>query len=155
MTSLATMKCKLADIDKERETYIYSQNKIKDNVSEMTDSFTKMSGDMANLRKYLSDSSESVGLQMQKLKEMMSSFINSRLIPTRGPPKWKKWNSSGTEHGSSSDETHSHLPVHASKLWYSMCESDGDNQRKQRLSRPAIANGNSSISVLVGTDVYS
>jgi hypothetical protein len=41
---------------------------IKDDVSEMTDSFTKMSGDMVNLRKYLSDLSESVVRQMKELK---------------------------------------------------------------------------------------
>jgi hypothetical protein len=62
-----------------------------------------MSGDMVNLQKDLSDLSESVTLQMKELKEMMSSLINSRLIPTRGSPKRKKVKSSGTEHGSSSD----------------------------------------------------
>jgi hypothetical protein len=34
----------------------------------MTDSLTKMSGDMVNLRKDLSDLSESVGRQMKELK---------------------------------------------------------------------------------------
>jgi predicted nucleic acid-binding Zn-ribbon protein len=68
MSCLATMKHKLAEIYKEREKFIYSQQKIKDDVSEMTDSFTKMSGDMVNLRKDLSDLSESVGRQMQELK---------------------------------------------------------------------------------------
>jgi hypothetical protein len=121
----------------------------------MTDSFMKMSGDMVNLRKDLSDLSESAGQQMQELKEMMSSLINSRLVPTERSPKRKKGKSSGTEHGSSSDETGSCPPIHASKSWDSMCESDGDNQRKQRLVRPAIANVNSATSVLVGTDVYS
>jgi hypothetical protein len=62
-----------------------------------------MSGDMVNLQKDLSDLSESVALQMKELKEMMSSLINSRLIPKRGSPKRKKGKSSGTEHGSSSD----------------------------------------------------
>jgi hypothetical protein len=61
MSGLANMKRKLAEIDKEREKLINSQQKIKDDVSEMTDSFTKMSGDMVNLRKDLSDLSESVG----------------------------------------------------------------------------------------------
>jgi hypothetical protein len=96
MSGLATMKRKLAEIDKEREHFIYSQQKIKDDVSEITESFTKMSGDMVNLRK---DLSESDGQQMQELKEMMSSLIKSRLIPTRGSPKRKNVKSSGTEHG--------------------------------------------------------
>jgi hypothetical protein len=43
------MKRKLADIYQERDKIINSQQKIKDDVSEMTDSFTKMSGDMVNL----------------------------------------------------------------------------------------------------------
>jgi hypothetical protein len=93
----------------------------------MTDSFTKMSADMVNLRKHLSDMSESVGRQMKELKEMMSSLINNRTPPTRGSPKIKKGKSSGTEHGSSSDETGSRNHTHASKSWDSMCESDGDN----------------------------
>jgi hypothetical protein len=105
MSSLANVKRKLAEIDKERQKIMFSQQKIKDDVSEMTDSFTKMSGDMVNLRKDLSDLSESVGRQMKELKEMMSSLINSRTIPSRGSPKRKKGKSSGTEHGSSSDET--------------------------------------------------
>jgi hypothetical protein len=50
-SGLASVKRKLAEIDKERENFIFSQQKIKDDVSEMTDSFTKMSGDMVNLRK--------------------------------------------------------------------------------------------------------
>jgi hypothetical protein len=54
MSGLANVKRKLAEIDKEREK-IFSQQKIEDDVSEMTDSFTKMSGDMVNLRKDLSD----------------------------------------------------------------------------------------------------
>jgi hypothetical protein len=90
MYGLANMKRKLAEIDKEREKIINSQQKIKDDVSEMTDYFTKMSGDMVNLRKDLSDLSESVGRQMKELKEMMSSLINSRLNPTRGSPKRKQ-----------------------------------------------------------------
>jgi hypothetical protein len=61
MSGLANVKRKLAEIDKEREQYIFSQQKIKDDVSEMTDSFTKMSGDMVNLQKDLSYVSESVG----------------------------------------------------------------------------------------------
>jgi predicted nucleic acid-binding Zn-ribbon protein len=61
MSGLANVKRKLVEIDKEREKIIFSQQKIKDDVSEMTDSFTKMSGDMVNLRKELSDLSESVG----------------------------------------------------------------------------------------------
>jgi hypothetical protein len=60
MFGLANVKLKLAEIDKDRGKNIFSQQKIKDDVSEMTDSFTKMSGDMVNLRKYLSDLSESV-----------------------------------------------------------------------------------------------
>jgi hypothetical protein len=91
---------------------------------------------------------------MKKLKEMMSSLINSRTITSRGSPKSKKGKSSGTEHGSSSDKTGSHNQIHASKSWDSMCESDGYNHRKQRLARPAIANGNSTTSGLEGTDVY-
>jgi hypothetical protein len=90
MSGLANMTHKLADIDNESEKIINSQQKIKDDVSEMTDYFTKMSGDMVNLRKDLSDLSESVGRQMKELKETMSSFINSRLNPTRGSPKRKK-----------------------------------------------------------------
>jgi hypothetical protein len=120
----------------------------------MTDSFTKMSGDMVNLRKHLSDLSESVGRKMKELKEIMSSLINSRTIPLRGSPKRKKGKSIETEHGSSSDETGSRKHIHASKSWDSMCESDGDNHRKQRLARPDISNDNSVTSVLVGTDVY-
>jgi hypothetical protein len=154
MSGLANVTRKLAEIDKEREKIIFSQQKIKDDVSEMTDSFTKMSGDMVNLRKDLSDLSESVGRQMKELKEMMSSLINNRTIPSRGSPKRKKGKSSGTEHGSSSDETGSRNQIHASKSWDSMCESDGDNHRKQRLARPSIANDNSTMSVLEGTDVY-
>jgi hypothetical protein len=73
MSSLAHVKLKVAEIDKEREKNIFSQQKIKDDVSEMTDSFTKMSSNMVNLRKDLSDLSESVGRQMKELKEMMFS----------------------------------------------------------------------------------
>jgi galactokinase/mevalonate kinase-like predicted kinase len=134
------LKRKLAEINKEREKNIFSKEKIKDDVSEMTDSFTKMSDDMVNLRKDLSDMSESVGRQMKELKEMMSSLISNRTIHSRSSPKRKKGKSSGTEHGSSSDETGSRNHIHASKSWDSMCESDRDNHRKQRLARPAIAN---------------
>jgi hypothetical protein len=148
MSGLANVKRKLADIDKEREKNIFSQQKIKDNVSEMTDSFTKMIGDMVNLRKDLSDLIESVGQQMKKIQEMRSSLINSRTIPSRGSPKRKNGKSSGAEHGSSSDETGSRNQIDASKSWDSMCESDGDNHRKQRLARPAIVNDNSAMSVL-------
>jgi hypothetical protein len=123
-------------------------------VSEITDLFTKMSGDMVNLRKYLSDLSESVGRQMKKLNEMKSSLTNSRTIPSIGSPKMKKGKSSGTEHRSSSDETGSRNQIHASKSWDSMCESDCDNHQNQRLARPAIANDNSATSVLEGNDVY-
>jgi hypothetical protein len=35
-----------------------------------------------------------------------------------------------------------------------MCESDGETHLKQRAARPAIANDNSAMSVLVETDVY-
>jgi hypothetical protein len=154
MSGLANVTRKLAEIDKEREKNIFSQQKIKDDVSEMTDSFTKMSGNMVNLLKDLSELSESVGRQMKELKEMMSSLINSRKIPSRGSPKRNKEKSSGTEHGSSSDKTGSGNQIHASKSWDSMCESDGDNHRKQRLERPAIINDNSATSVLEGTDVY-
>jgi hypothetical protein len=84
----------------------------------------------------------------------MSLLINSRTIISRGSPKRKKGKSSGTEHGPSSDETGSRNHIHASKSWDSMCESDGDNHRKQRISRQAIANDNSATSVLEGTDVY-
>jgi DNA anti-recombination protein RmuC len=154
MSGISNMKRKLAEIDKEREKFINSQQKIKDDVSEMTDSFTKMSGDMVNLRKDLSDMSESVGRQMKELKKIMPSLINSKLIPTRGSPKRKKGKSSGTEHGSSSDETGTRHSIHASKSWDSMCESDGENHRKQRTASPATANENSATSVLVGTDVY-
>jgi hypothetical protein len=35
-----------------------------------------------------------------------------------------------------------------------MCESDGENHRKQRAARPAIANDNSVTAVLVGTYLY-
>jgi hypothetical protein len=61
MSDLANVKRKLAEINKGREKNIFSQQKIKYDVSEMTDSFTKMSGNMVNLRKDLSDLSESVG----------------------------------------------------------------------------------------------
>jgi hypothetical protein len=120
----------------------------------MTDSFTKMSGGMVNLRKYLSYLSGSVERQMKELKEMMPSLINSRKIPSRGSPKREKGKSSETEHGSSSDETGSRNQINASKSWDIMCESDGDNHRKQRLARPAIANDNSATSVLEGTAMY-
>jgi hypothetical protein len=91
---------------------------------------------------------------MKELKEMMSSLMNIRLIPTRGSPKRKKGKSIGTEHGLSSYETGPRPSIHASKSWDSMCESDGENHRKQRAARPAIANDNIATSVLVGTDVY-
>jgi hypothetical protein len=65
MSGLANVKHKLAEIDEEREHIIFSQQKIKDDMSEMTDSFTIVSGDMVNLRKYLSGLSESVGRQMK------------------------------------------------------------------------------------------
>jgi hypothetical protein len=55
MSGLANMKRKIAEIDKESEKIINSQQTIEDDASEMTDSFTKMSGDMVNLRKDLSD----------------------------------------------------------------------------------------------------
>jgi hypothetical protein len=90
LSGLANVKRKLAEIDKEREKNIFSQQKIKDDVSEMTDLFTKMSGDMVNLRKDLSDLSESVGRQMKELKEIMSSLINSRTIPSRDCQKGKR-----------------------------------------------------------------
>jgi chromosome segregation ATPase len=90
MSGLANMKRKLANIDNERDKITNSQQKIKDDVSEMTDSFRKMSGDIVNLQKYLSDLSESFSRQMKELKEMMYSLINSRLIPKRGSPKRKK-----------------------------------------------------------------
>jgi hypothetical protein len=37
MSGLANVKRKLVEIDKERETFMFSQQKIKDDVSEMTD----------------------------------------------------------------------------------------------------------------------
>jgi Sec-independent protein translocase protein TatA len=109
---------------------------------------------MVNLRKDLSDLSESVGRQMKELKEMMSSLLNNSTLPSRGSSKRKKGKSSGTEHGSSSDETGSRKHVYASKSWDSMCESDDDNHRKQRSARPAIANDNSATSVREGTGVH-
>jgi predicted nucleic acid-binding Zn-ribbon protein len=115
MSGLAKVRRKLSEIDKESKKIIFSQQKIKDDVSEMTDSFTNMSGDMVNLRKDLSDMSESVGRQMKELKEMMSSLLNNSMLPSRGLSKRKKAKSSGTEHGSSSDETGSHNHIHASK----------------------------------------
>jgi predicted nucleic acid-binding Zn-ribbon protein len=90
MSGLTNVKRKLAEIDKEREIFIFNQQKIKDDVSGMTDSFTKMSGDMVDLRKDLSDLSESVGRKKEELKEMISSLINSRTIPSRGSPKREK-----------------------------------------------------------------
>jgi hypothetical protein len=80
---------------------------------------------------------------MKEIKEMISSLINSRTVTSRGSPKRKKGKSSGTEQWSSSDGTGSRNPIHISKSWDIMCEYDGDNHRKQRLSRPAIANVNS------------
>jgi seryl-tRNA synthetase len=154
MSGLANMKCKLSEIDKEREKIINGQQKIKDDVSKMTDSFTKMSCDMVNLRKDLSDLIKSVRRKMKELNEMMSSLINIRINPTRGSPKEKEGQSSVTEHGSSSDETGTRRSIHTSKSWDSMCESDGENHRKQRAALPDIANDNSATSVLVGTDVY-
>jgi hypothetical protein len=154
MSGLANVTRKLAEIDKEHEQNIFSQQKIKDDVSEMTDSFTKMSGDMVNLRKDLSALSENVGRQMKELKEIMSSLINNSRLPSICSSKRKKGNSSGTEHGSSSDETGSLKHIHASKSWDSMCESDDDNHRKQRSARPNIANDNSATSVREGTDMY-
>jgi hypothetical protein len=61
MSGLANVRHKLAEIDKERDFIFFSQQKIKADVSERTDSFTKISGDMVYLRKDLSDLSESVG----------------------------------------------------------------------------------------------
>jgi hypothetical protein len=116
----------------------------------MTDSFTKMSGDMVKLRKDLSDLSESVGRKMKGLKEMMSSLLNNSTLPSRGSSKRKKGKSSGTEHGSSPDETGSRKHIHASKSWDGMCESDDDNHRKQRSALPAISNDNSAMSVRRG-----
>jgi Sec-independent protein translocase protein TatA len=113
-----------------------------------------MSGDMVNLRKDLSDLSENVGRQMKELKEMMSSLLNNSTLPLRGSSKRKNGKSSGTEHGSSSDETGSRKHIHTSKSWDSMCESDDDNHRNQRSARPAIANDNSATSVRDGTDVH-
>jgi hypothetical protein len=81
------VKRKLSEIDKEREKNIFSEQNIEQDMSEMTDSFTKMSGDMVNLRKDLSDLSESVGRQMQQLKEMMSSLLNNSTLPSRGLSK--------------------------------------------------------------------
>jgi hypothetical protein len=115
MSGLTNVKRKLAEIDKGREQNMFSQQKIKDDVSEITDSFTKMRGDMVDLRKDLFDLSESVGRQIKELRETMSSLINSRKIPSRGSPKRKKGKSSGTEHRSSSDETGSRYQIHASK----------------------------------------
>jgi hypothetical protein len=83
MSGLVNVKRKLAEKYKEREKNIFSQQKIKDDVSEMMDSFTKMSGDMVNLRKDLSDLSESVGRQMKELKEMMSSLMEVQWNRTR------------------------------------------------------------------------
>jgi hypothetical protein len=123
-------------------------------MGEMSVLFTKMSGDMVNLRKDFSDLSESVGQQMKELNEMMSSLLNTSTLPSRGSSKRKKWKSSGTEHGSSSDETGSRKRVHASKSWGSMCESDDDNHQKQRSARPAIANDNIATSVREGTGVH-
>jgi hypothetical protein len=123
-------------------------------VSEITESFKKMSGDMVNLQKYLSDLSESVGRQMKELKEMMSSLIKGRLVPKRGLPKHKKGKSSGTEHGSSSDETGTHPSIQASKSWERMRESEGESHRKQRASCPDISNNNSATSFLIRTDMY-
>jgi hypothetical protein len=60
MSGLANVKRKLAEIYNEREKCVVSQKKIKDDVREMTDYFTKMSCNMVNLRKDLSDLSESV-----------------------------------------------------------------------------------------------
>jgi hypothetical protein len=72
ISGLANVKRKLTDRDKARKKFIFSQQKIKDDMSEMTDLFTNMSGNMVNLRKYVSDLSESVGQKMKELKEMMS-----------------------------------------------------------------------------------
>jgi hypothetical protein len=96
MSGLANTKRKLAEIDKERDKFINSQDKIKD------DSFTKMSGNIVNLRKDLSGLRKRVVRKMKELKEIMSSLINSRLIPKRGLTKRKKGKLSGTEHGLSS-----------------------------------------------------
>jgi hypothetical protein len=154
MSGLAKVKRKLAEIDKERQKKSFSQQKIKDDVSEMTDLLTKTSSDMVKLRKDLSNLSESVGRKMKELKKMISSLTNSKTIPSRGLPKRKEGKYSGTEHGSSSDETGSRNQIHASKSWDSMCESDGDNHLKQRLARPAVSNNNSAMSVMEGTDMY-
>jgi hypothetical protein len=85
MSGLANVKRKLAEIEKEREQLIFSQHKIKDDVSEMKDSFTKMSGDMVNLRKDLSDLSECVGRQMKELKTVRSPR-EARQKGKRGSP---------------------------------------------------------------------
>jgi hypothetical protein len=103
MSGLANMKRKIAEIDQEREKFINIQKKIKDDVSEMTDSFMKMSDGKFNLRKDLMDLSESFGRHMKELKGVMALLINSRPSPTRVSPKYKKGKSSRTENRSSSD----------------------------------------------------
>jgi hypothetical protein len=120
----------------------------------MSESFTKMSGDMVNLRKDLTDLRESFCRKMKELKGMMASIINSRPILKRGSLKHKKEKSSGMENGSSSDETGTHPSVQESKSWDSMCESDGEAHCKQCAARTAIAKNNISKLVLEGTDVY-
>jgi hypothetical protein len=84
----------------------------------------------------------------------MSSLLNNSTLPSRGSSKRKKGESSGTEHGLSSDETSSRKHVYASKSWDSMCESDDENHRKQRSARSAIDNDNSATSVREGTGVH-
>jgi hypothetical protein len=120
----------------------------------MTESFKKVSGDVVNLRKYMTDLSKSFGRQMKELKGMMDSIINSRTDPTRGSPKRKKGKSSGAEKGSSSDETRTHPSILESKSWDSMCESDGESHRNQRAARPAISTNIIAMLVLGGTVVY-
>jgi hypothetical protein len=111
-----------------------------------------MSGDMVNLRKDLSDLSESVGRQIKQLKEMMSSFLTAEKFPREAREKGKRGCLVELNMGH-----HLTRPAHtirSSKSWDGMCEYDGDSHRKQRLARPAIANDNSTTSVLEGTDVY-
>jgi hypothetical protein len=58
-------------------------------MSKMTDSFTKMSGDMVILRKDFSDLSENVSQQIKELKEMIPDLFQQGVHQNeKGQVKW-------------------------------------------------------------------
>jgi hypothetical protein len=66
-------------------------------MSKMTKYFTKMSGYMVNIRKYMTDLSESFDRKMKEIRGMMSLIINSKPVATCRSPKCKKGKSNGAD----------------------------------------------------------